>query len=74
MTFSAVWLALVAGSSGFVPLQLTEKETFPTRAACEQHVADVEARMADWVRGHLNAAFDVEVHVEGQCIVPGTPS
>ena len=58
--FRAMCLAIVIGQGNVLPLELTERE------ACEQRVSGHKARMPDFVRGHLNAPWDVEI--DGKCV------
>jgi hypothetical protein len=71
--FQAMWVAIVIAHGDVSPLELTEREAFASREACEQHVSAHIARMPDWVRGHLNAPWDIEIEIDGKCVVMGEP-
>jgi hypothetical protein len=71
MMFQAMWLAIVIAHGNVSPLELTEREAFASREACEQHVSAHKARMPDFVRGHLNAPWDVEIEIDGTCVATG---
>jgi hypothetical protein len=72
--FQAMWLAMVIGQGKVSPLELTEREAFASREACEQHVSAHKARMPDFVRGHLNAPRNVEIEIDAKCVATGEPA
>jgi hypothetical protein len=69
--FQAMWLAIVIAQGNVPPLELTAREAFASREACERHGSAHKARMPDFVRGHLIAPWDVEIEIGGRCVASG---
>lgn len=65
--FLVVWTAIAIMNGRPVPMQFAEPTKHETRALCIEHIQDHAGRMIDWVRGRINAPWDAEIRIMGEC-------
>lgn len=72
--FKLLWTVATLTAQGPQIGNVPETNTFKTEAACSDFGTTMTPRMADWMRGRLNAEWDHPVAVHFECELSGNPA
>lgn len=72
--FKLIWVAVTMTAQGPIMGQIPETTKFKTEAECIAFAQTMTPRLADWVRGRINADWDREVSIRFRCEMDGNPA
>ena len=72
--FKLLWIVGTLTAQGPQVGNVPENTTFPTEAACIAFGEAMTPRLADWIRGRINADWSHPVAVHFKCELDGNPA